>query len=64
MDNKVKVLITYGDGTTDTATVIVNFLEPEVPPAKDGSWSLVSLVVTLISIIAMVVGLLAKDYQD
>ena len=63
MDNKVKVLITYGDGTTDTATVTVNFLEPETPPAKDGSWSLVSLVVTLISIIAMVIGLLAKTIK-
>jgi Rib/alpha/Esp surface antigen-like repeat protein len=63
MDNKVKVLITYSDNTTDVVTVIVNFHAPEVPLAKEKSWSLASLIVTLLSIAAMVVGLLAKTIK-
>jgi Rib/alpha/Esp surface antigen-like repeat protein len=64
MNNKVNLLVTYSDGSTDTVTVIVNFHAPEIPQSKERSWSLVSLIMTLFSAIAMAAQLLAKSVKN
>lgn len=63
MDNEIKVLVTYSDNTTDIVTVKVNFHAPSIPPAQEGSWSLLSLIATLLSVAAMVVQLIAKSVK-
>ncbi|MGI6510793.1 MAG: Rib/alpha-like domain-containing protein [Erysipelotrichaceae bacterium] len=62
LDQKVTVQITYSDGTTDTVTVTINFNPVENKTVA--SWSFVSLIMTLVSIVSMVALLIVKSFKE